>query len=45
MKEEALIEFLKKADKDWSVIKKLLNDEKLKEVEYNNKKFYLRKFS
>jgi wyosine [tRNA(Phe)-imidazoG37] synthetase (radical SAM superfamily) len=45
MKEEALIEFLKKADKDWNVIKKLLNDEKLKEVEYNNEKFYVRKFS
>ena len=45
MKEEALIEFLKKAGKDWSSIKKLLNDGKLKEVEYNNKKFYVRKFS
>lgn len=44
MKEEAVVEFLKKADKDWSVIERLLNEEKLKEVEYKNKKFYMRKF-
>jgi len=43
VREEGLIELLKKANADWSLIEKLLNEDKLMEVEYNNKKFYVRK--
>jgi wyosine [tRNA(Phe)-imidazoG37] synthetase (radical SAM superfamily) len=43
MREDAVREFLKKANADWSVVEKLLNEGKLIELEYNGKKFYMRK--
>ena len=43
MREEAVDEFLKKAKTDWSIIKKLVDKNKLVEVEYQSKKFYMRK--
>ena len=44
IREDGIIELLKKADKDWSIIEKLLHEDNLMEVEYNKKKFYVRKF-
>lgn len=44
MREEAIIEFLRKADTDWRVIEKLIKDGSLIELEYQGKKFYMRKF-
>lgn len=43
MREEQVKKFLDKAEKDWTVIRKLIDEEKLTEVEYKNKKFYTRK--
>ena len=43
MKEEAVQEFLKKADSDWNVIKKLIEEKKLVELNYQKNKFYMRK--
>lgn len=43
MRQEAVIELLKKADTGWGVIEKLMSDDSLLEVEYQRKKFYIRK--
>ncbi len=43
MREEAVIEFLKKAGASWGVIKKLIEDGSLVELEYQGIKFYMRK--
>jgi wyosine [tRNA(Phe)-imidazoG37] synthetase (radical SAM superfamily) len=43
MREEAVIELLKKADTDWEVVEKLIKDDSLMEVEYQGRKFYMRK--
>jgi wyosine [tRNA(Phe)-imidazoG37] synthetase (radical SAM superfamily) len=43
MREEAVIELLKKADSGWGVVEKLINDDSLLEVEYQRKKFYMRR--
>jgi len=43
MREEAVIELLKKADADWKVVEKLIEDGSLTEVEYQGRKFYMRK--
>jgi len=43
MREEAVIEFLRKADADWEIIEKLIADGSLVESEYQGKKFYMRK--
>jgi wyosine [tRNA(Phe)-imidazoG37] synthetase (radical SAM superfamily) len=43
MREEAVIELLKKADTDRGVIEKLISNNSLLEVEYQSKKFYMRK--
>ena len=45
MREESVKELLARAGKDWSVVEKLIAQEKLVEVEYKGKKFYLRKFN
>lgn len=45
MREEGVNNFLSKARADWSIIEKLIKDNKLVEVEYKDKKFYMRKFS
>jgi wyosine [tRNA(Phe)-imidazoG37] synthetase (radical SAM superfamily) len=43
MRQDAVAAILKKAKSDWEVIKRLLDQKKLIETEYNGKKFYLRK--
>jgi len=44
MREEALMDFLKRAKSDWSVIDRLTEQGKLVESEYEGYKFYIRKF-
>ena len=44
MREEGVKELLKKADTDWGVVKKLIQDGKLIEVAYKGNKYYMRKF-
>ena len=44
MREEALRDFLKRAESDWSTILKLINKGQLVETEYEGNKFYIRKF-
>ena len=43
MRQEAVMEFLKKASTDWKVIEKLIKDGRLLELEYEGRKFYMRK--
>jgi len=43
IREEGIDELLTKAHADWSVIEKLINEDKLIEVNYQGKKFYMRK--
>ena len=43
MRKEAVVEFLKKANADWRVIEKLLDDDELIELEYKGNKYYMRK--
>ncbi len=43
MREDAVKEFLRKANADWSVVEKLLREGKLIELEYSGRKFYMRK--
>jgi wyosine [tRNA(Phe)-imidazoG37] synthetase (radical SAM superfamily) len=44
MREEAVIEFLKRADADWSVVDTLLAHGQLVATEYGGRAFYLRRF-
>jgi len=43
MREEAVDEFLKKANGNWAIVEDLINENKLIETEYKNNKFYIRK--
>jgi len=43
MREEAVTEFLKKAGADWRVVEELLQQGRLVEIEYEGKKYYMRK--
>jgi len=43
MREEAVKEFLRKANADWRVIKTLLEENKLVKLEYEGHKYYMRK--
>ncbi|HEC76927.1 MAG TPA: radical SAM protein [Thermoplasmatales archaeon] len=43
MRKDALTKFLKKAGKNWELIKELIDEEEIVEVEYEGKKFYIRK--
>ena len=45
MREEGVEEFLTKAKADWNIIKRLIKEDKLVELEYKDKKFYMRKLS
>ena len=45
MRREAVKEFLRKADVDWDVIKKLLREDRLVEVEYEGNVYYMRRLS
>lgn len=44
MRKDGILELLTKANKNWSAIEKLLSEDRLMEVEYNDKKFYIRRF-
>lgn len=44
MREEALKYFLKRAKSDWSIVEELIEQGKLVESEYEEHKFYIRKF-
>jgi len=43
MRKEAVEEFLKKANADWRVIEKLLEEDKLIELEYEGNRYYMRR--
>ena len=43
MRKDAVEEFLKRANTDWSIVKKLISKEKLIELEYMGNRFYMRK--
>jgi hypothetical protein len=43
MREEEVRIFLEKAQADWGVVRKLIQEDQLIEVEYENKKFYLKR--
>ncbi len=43
MRGDAVEEFLRKAKADWNVVEKLVHEGKLIELEYNGKKFYMRR--
>jgi len=43
MREDALRELLKKANAEWSVVEKLVDEGKLIELEYRGRRFYMRK--
>ena len=43
MREEAVIELLRKSDASWMVVEKLIKDGSLMELEYQGRKFYMRK--
>ena len=43
MREEAVKEFLKKANADWQIIDRLLQEGKLREIEYEGNTYYTRK--
>jgi len=45
MREEGVTELLSKADSNWDTVNRLIEEEKLVEIEYMGKKFYLRKLS
>lgn len=42
MREDAVTDFLAKADKDWTIVKKLISRSKIVETEYKGQKFYMR---
>jgi wyosine [tRNA(Phe)-imidazoG37] synthetase (radical SAM superfamily) len=44
MREDSLRMFVKNAGADWRIIEQLKSENKISETEYNNNKFYLRKF-
>jgi wyosine [tRNA(Phe)-imidazoG37] synthetase (radical SAM superfamily) len=45
MREEAVKKVISKADSDWSVVENLLEKNKIIELEYESKKYFMRKIS
>ena len=43
MRDEAVSEFLARAKADWSVVRKLICEERLSEIEYEGTRFYMRR--
>ena len=43
IREEGMKELLDKSGSSWDVVKKLIDDDKLVETVYKNKRFYMRK--
>lgn len=43
MREEAVRALLEKAQADWGAVRRLIQENKLIEVEYENRKFYMRR--
>jgi wyosine [tRNA(Phe)-imidazoG37] synthetase (radical SAM superfamily) len=44
IRKDGVAQLLKKANKSWDVVEKLLKEKKLIEIQYNNKKYYMRTF-
>ncbi|MBN2401683.1 MAG: radical SAM protein [Spirochaetes bacterium] len=44
MREDSMKSYLSETGDDWEVITELIQENKLSEIEFNNKKYYLRKF-
>ena len=44
LREEAITEMLRKTNKSWEIVESLISQGKLVETEYENNKFYVRKF-
>jgi hypothetical protein len=42
MREEAVRQFLKKADRDWRLIEKLIDEGEIKKVNFAGHRFYVR---
>jgi wyosine [tRNA(Phe)-imidazoG37] synthetase (radical SAM superfamily) len=45
MREDAVREFLAKADADWGTVRRLMNENRLVETPYGGRKFYVRKLA
>jgi len=45
MREDAVDEFLKKAKSGWTLVKRLIVENKITETEYNNKRYFVRNFT
>ena len=45
MREDAVCDFLAQADKDWTIVNKLISKRKILETKYNGQKFYMRHFN
>ncbi len=45
MREDAIREFLERDGKDWSLVQKLIDEDKLLETDFNGRKFYLRRLA
>jgi hypothetical protein len=43
MREPEVAQLLKKTHQDWSLIERLLGEEKLKQVDYSGQRFYVRR--
>ena len=43
MREEAVVELLRKDDASWEVVDRLIKEGRLMELEYQGRKFYMRK--
>ncbi|MCX8082351.1 MAG: radical SAM protein [bacterium] len=44
MSEQQIRELLKKASSDWTVVEKLLSENKIREIEYQGEKYYIKSF-
>ena len=45
MREDAVSEFLAKADMDWTIVNKLISKSDIVKTEYNGQQFYMRNFN
>jgi len=45
MREDAVVEFLKKAKSGWTLVKRLIAENKITETEYNGKRYFVRNFT
>jgi wyosine [tRNA(Phe)-imidazoG37] synthetase (radical SAM superfamily) len=45
MREDAVREFLKRGKTEWFMVQKMIEQDELKEIEYDGRKFYMRKIN